>query len=179
MKVEVFMDSKMQSVEKEDENGVRRWFLKGRLHRINGPAVIDKKSGLIEWYLDGQLHKMDGPARKTTDGLEEWHQYGCLHRLQDEPAITKKNGYEAWYINGKLHRKKGPALIDPERGVKEWYFNGKLHRDDGPAIVRDDGTMAWFKDGKEIAYQTPNEDASSEIDSSSGIKGFFKKLLDF
>lgn len=46
-------------------NGVHHWYLNGRYHRTNGPAV--KNDGGEEWYLDGQLHREDGPALTHSD----------------------------------------------------------------------------------------------------------------
>ena len=55
-----------------DENGCKWWFLNGKHHRENGPA-IEYPSGSEAWYLNGKLHRENGPAVEC----------------------------EAWYLNGK------------------------------------------------------------------------------
>jgi hypothetical protein len=39
----------------------QRWFLNGKLHREDGPAV-EWTNGSKSWYLNGNLHREDGPA---------------------------------------------------------------------------------------------------------------------
>ena len=101
----------------------------GRLHRENGPAVVN--GGDQEWYHHGKLHRDGGPA-------------------EIKPSSSKR---EAWYQNGRLHREDGPAFT--QTGVEMWYQNGVLHRIDGPAIISNgtstsNGTSRkeWWIDGK-------------------------------
>jgi hypothetical protein len=75
------------------------WFLNGKLHRTDGPAV-EYANGERFWYLNGQLHRTDGPACEWTDGTR------------------------FWYLNGKRHRTDGPALEWAD-GTREWFLNGK------------------------------------------------------
>lgn len=39
----------------------KRWYVDGKLHRENGPA-LEYLCGHKEYYLNGQLHRIDGPA---------------------------------------------------------------------------------------------------------------------
>ena len=75
------------------------------------------------WYINGKLHREDGPAVEFSDGDKIWYINDKLHR-EDGPAIDESNGYKAWYINGRLHREDGPA-VEYSNGYKEWYLNGK------------------------------------------------------
>ena len=43
-----------------NENGIKRWYKDGQLHRIGGPAV-QYPNGKDEWYQWGLLHREDGP----------------------------------------------------------------------------------------------------------------------
>ncbi len=86
------------------ENGTKKWYLNGNLHRKDGPA-IELANGYKEWYLNDELHREDGPACEYADGTK------------------------CWYLNGKLHREDGPA-IESDNGSKSWYLNGNLHRED-------------------------------------------------
>ena len=52
-------------------DGSKMWYLHGRLHRTDGPA-IEYASGHKEWYLNGELHRTDGPAVEWANGTKEW-----------------------------------------------------------------------------------------------------------
>ena len=61
-----------------DQCGTKYWFLNGKRHRINGPA-IEYANGTKWWYLNGKYHRLGGPAIE----------YAC--------------GYRRWYLNGKKY----------------------------------------------------------------------------
>jgi len=52
-------------------NTTRSWYLNGRLHREDGPAVI-RHDGIKYWFLNGKRHREDGPALIRADGSKEW-----------------------------------------------------------------------------------------------------------
>jgi len=86
-----------------------------KLHRENGPALIEEHWEKRCWYINGKLHRLNGPAviyneNKTYQILE-------------------------WWVNGKKHRINGPAIINNMDKRIEWWVNGKLHRLDGLAIT--------------------------------------------
>lgn len=104
------------------------WYLDGKKHREDGPAVITETSK--EWWINGKKHRVDGPAVIMHNGSVLYYQNGLLHR-EGGPAIELSNGLKEWYINGNRHREDGPAY---EFGIyKEWWVNNKLHRTNGPA----------------------------------------------
>ena len=70
----------------------------GKLHRIFGPAAVNKDYKIEEWYKNGELHRIGGPAVT--------HKYDMF-----------------WYKEGKLHRLDGPAIIT-DRGPKQFYIEG-------------------------------------------------------
>ena len=74
------------------------------------------------WYLNGKRHREDGPAIECADGTKSWYLNGKLHR-EDGPAIEWAGGDKSWYTNDKLHRENGPA-VEWADGAKEWYLNG-------------------------------------------------------
>ena len=80
--------------------------------------------GTKHWYLKGKLHCEDGPAIEWTDGTKHWYQKGKLHR-EDGPAVEWAEGTKCWHLSGKFHREDGPA-IEASDGNKWWYLNGKL-----------------------------------------------------
>jgi hypothetical protein len=55
--------------------GDKEWWLNGKLHRENGPA-IEFASGYKEWWLNGELHREDGPAILGTYGAKQWWYHG-------------------------------------------------------------------------------------------------------
>jgi asparagine N-glycosylation enzyme membrane subunit Stt3 len=75
------------------------------------------------WFINGKLHREDGPAIEGSDGYKAWYINDNWHR-EDGPAIEHSNGSKYWYINGKLHREDGPA-IEHSDGTKEWYITSR------------------------------------------------------
>ena len=67
-----------------------------------------------EWYLNGKLHREDGPAVEYTNGDNYWYLNGKLHR-EDGPAVEYINGYKEWYLNGvkyseeEYNKKRNPT----------------------------------------------------------------------
>ena len=57
---------------KVDPGGNKLWFLNGKLHREDGPA-IELTNGTKHWYLNGKYHREDGPAYEHADGTKEWY----------------------------------------------------------------------------------------------------------
>lgn len=88
----------------------------GKLHRGDGPAVIDKNKEIVEWYFNGKLHNDDNKPAKYYIKTREY--YGLeVYFIVEE-----------WYFNEKLHNSNGPALIeydDNNYSYSRWYFNGK------------------------------------------------------
>ena len=55
----------------EYPNGTKYWYLNGKRHREDGPA-IEYPNGEKHWYLNGKLHREDGPAVEYVDGTKRW-----------------------------------------------------------------------------------------------------------
>ena len=83
---------------KVEDNGDRYWYLNGKLHREDGPAV-EYANGDLEWYLNGKLHREDGPAVEYVSGTLHWYLNGRRHR-EDGPAIEFAGGTRYWFLNG-------------------------------------------------------------------------------
>ena len=84
---------------KVNDLGDKHWFLNGKRHRIDGPA-IEGADGTKSWYFNGKLHRTDGPAVECSDGDKIWYLDGKLHRV-DGPAVEYANGSKEWYLNDK------------------------------------------------------------------------------
>ena len=52
------------------------------------------------WYLNGKLHREDGPAVEYPDGTKKWYRNGKCHR-EDGPAVEYPNGSKVWFLDGK------------------------------------------------------------------------------
>jgi hypothetical protein len=91
------------------------------LSNFTGEVVYS--SGEIRWYLNGKLHREDGPAVEGFDGTKEWWLNGRRHR-EGGPAVEYSDGTKEWWINSQLHREDGPA-VEYSRGRKEWYLNDR------------------------------------------------------
>ena len=75
------------------------------------------------WYLDGKLHREDGPAIELINGTKEWYLNDLLHR-EDGPACEYSSGDKEWWIDGYRHREDGPA-VEWSNGYKEWRYKDK------------------------------------------------------
>ena len=57
-------------------------------------------NGEKQWYLNGKLHREDGPAIEFANGCKHWYSKGKLHR-EDGHAVESARGGKYWYLNGK------------------------------------------------------------------------------
>ena len=131
------------------------WYSFGELDRIDKPAVISP--GTREWRRKGKLHNMNGPAIVRANGDKEWWLNGYRQPLVT-PNVIRGDGTREWHKKGgaeygedQLHRTDGPAIIRPkdvalERGFPEWVwrFHDMKHRLDGPAEQWPSGTKSWY-----------------------------------
>ena len=85
--------------------------------------VIVEANGYKAWYLNGKRHREDGPAVECVNGDKAWYLNGKFHR-EDGPAIEFADCTKEWWLNGNRHREDGPA-IEYANGTKEWYLNGE------------------------------------------------------
>jgi hypothetical protein len=54
------------------DNGDKRWYQNGKLHRTDGPAV-ECADGTKEWWLNDKIHRTDGPAIEYANGYKRWY----------------------------------------------------------------------------------------------------------
>ena len=67
------------------------------------------------WYLNGKLHREDGPAVEYADGSKYWFLNGKYHR-EDGPALEYTDGYKLWYLNGKhLTQEEHQSATNPTK----------------------------------------------------------------
>jgi len=76
----------------------------GKLLPVKGAIPLDF-TGIVEflgtklWYLNGKYHRVDGPAVEDADGSKHWYLNGKQHRV-DGPAWEGANGSKGWWLNG-------------------------------------------------------------------------------
>jgi len=62
--------------------------------------MIEWPNGWKVWYLNGKRHRTDGPAIEYSGGSKVWYLNGKRHRT-DGPAVEYSNGTKFWYLNGE------------------------------------------------------------------------------
>ena len=67
---------------------------------MNKPEIKVDSNGTKEWYLNGKRHREDGPAVEYADGTKFWYLNDKFHR-EDGPAIERADGDKSWYLNDK------------------------------------------------------------------------------
>jgi len=148
----------------------------GEISRVGAPAIVRyETNGLSkseEWFVDGKQHRLDGPAvifyytREDNTAMhiikqETWYINGEIQRDDGGPAIRcyYEDGsinVERWLVSGQQHRVDGPAISahydngNPRYEV--WFQHGETHREDGPAVVSyyTNGEVAeriWYNHG--------------------------------
>jgi hypothetical protein len=67
---------------------------------MSQPKMEVDYTGTKRWYLNGKLHREDGPAIEWPNGTKYWVLNGIWHR-EDGPAIEEPDGLKSWYLNNK------------------------------------------------------------------------------
>jgi len=107
----------------ELDNGAKYWFLNGKRHRENGPAIEDA-NGSKFWYLNDQLHREDGPAVEFVDGSKAWYlNNNFLFRLslESQPFVFIEETEDKQQI--KVLTPKGTEFWKNVPGLKELAEN--------------------------------------------------------
>ena len=60
-----------QLVQIEDQHGGSHWYLEGKRHREDGPAIV-LANGSRHWFIPGLRHREDGPAIEWVGGTGSW-----------------------------------------------------------------------------------------------------------
>jgi hypothetical protein len=85
-------------VMKVDANGTKEWYLNGKFHREDGPA-IECFNGIKCWYLNGEYHREDGPAMEYPNGIKWWFLNGKKFSFEDYIQELRLLGKEEAVIN--------------------------------------------------------------------------------
>ena len=63
-------------------------------------GLIEAANGTKEWFLNGKRHREDGPAIEYSDGTKAWFMNNLSHR-EDGPAVEYPNGEKGWFLKGE------------------------------------------------------------------------------
>ena len=66
----------------------------------NFTGIVEFSSGEKRWYLNGKLHNDQGPAVVYPNGEKRWFLNGELHN-DHGPGVIYPNGEKRWFLNGK------------------------------------------------------------------------------
>ena len=89
------------------------WWLNGKLHREDGPAVEYVKSDKY-WYLNGKYHREDGPAIEYKSGSKDFpYLYGVNERSRQAPHTPGEEikGSLLYKKNQPSHKKRTCTLL--------------------------------------------------------------------
>jgi hypothetical protein len=93
---------------------------------INGWHTHDGKLDRVYRNKEGKLHRLYGPAYlNRTYNVEMWFKDGVLHRGDGGPAITH-NQNKYWYFEGKYHRLDGSAIVTGGTPPRYYIHGQKL-----------------------------------------------------
>ena len=81
---------------KVEKDGTKKWFLNGKLHREDGPAV-ESSTGTKEWWLHGKRHREDGPAIECADGAKNWFLHGGIVQPETLVDLQLSRGVFCYY----------------------------------------------------------------------------------
>ena len=73
------------------DDGILHWYKEGQLHRIDGPAIIQKGWRKI-WYQHNHIHRLDGAAVEWDDGHKTWYVHGTNYteeQHKNHPLVIK------------------------------------------------------------------------------------------
>lgn len=94
----------------------------------------ESKRGDVRWYLNGKLHRENGPAIERSDGLRQWFQHGTLHR-EDGPAVEIEGSKEWWLNDEKLTEEEFKHWIE-KKTLNESLQSDLLCRDSKSVKVK-------------------------------------------
>jgi hypothetical protein len=126
----------------------RLWLHCGRLHRMDGPALIKSVKGRVIaqlWYQWGVLHRADGPAIEEADGL-------TMVYLGGEEQL--------WALPYSLMRVPGAleAIVAPVPSVSDEHVAINEQRDRASRFLKE----AWYRIGEADRSAIAAEAMSSE-----------------
>ena len=78
---------------KINKDGDKSWWLNGKIHREDGPA-LEFADGSKIWWLNGKIHREDGPAVEYSDGTKKWWLHGSCYSEEEFNDIITIDGVQ-------------------------------------------------------------------------------------
>jgi len=129
------------------------------------------------WYLNGKLHREDGPAIEYADGDKSWwYLNGKLHR-EDGPAIEYASGSKYWYLNGKCVTEE--EVMDETKQVDyEEFVESMIITEGRDRLV--ENTLGLVGEAGEVAEKIKKvvRDGNTDIEAYSMLEAIQKELGD-
>jgi hypothetical protein len=88
-------------------------------------GIVEWVDGLKEWRFIGKLHRIDGPAIIYSDGEKRWVIENRLHRI-DGPAVEYTDGSAGYWYNGKPTTKEAIELLNNVMKLKEMQHKNSV-----------------------------------------------------
>ncbi len=117
-------------------NDLQVWYFRGKKHRLDGPAVIDKDKEEF-WILGCNISKELYDSLPRVNGKIE----GEINQFLKLPSIS-----HIFVKNNKFHNEFGPA-IDGDN-LKYWLIKGEFHNEFGPSIIENFKEFWYIKNEK-------------------------------
>jgi hypothetical protein len=103
----------------KNKYGDQEWFLNGKRHRTDGPAVIEAGGeGIVRWFNNGYLHREDGPASKAPNGAKGWYLkdklivYTSPDDFSTPPEFIEAGGKEWDWKNDPWNKRDNTIKMD-------------------------------------------------------------------
>ena len=115
------------------------YYFYGCPHRLDGPAIIEDPTKRyrcysVKWFIFGKLDRIDGPAIEDSFGEKRYYICGVL-TCATGCAVVTRDGTRKWYKDGVLHRLGGSAVIFAN-GKEQIWENGELIGTIAPPVKR-------------------------------------------
>jgi hypothetical protein len=110
---------------KTDEDGQMTW----GFGEDNKPVMEVNEYGDKFWYLNGKRHREDGPAIEYAGGHKEWWLNGKLHR-EDGPAVEYASGGKYWWLNDEFIVGTGPDIEKALFTLSTYLQDQEVTKDD-------------------------------------------------
>ena len=109
-------------------------------------------NGSKNWYINGKLHREDGPAIEAPDGYKAWYINDNLHR-EDGPAIEWGNGDKEWFIHGvELTKREFNKMTKQPKDIEEIIEKVRNLRDSDSHVCEYD---VWQRNGEPNVETVP------------------------
>ena len=145
------------------DNGDKYWYLNGKRHREDGPA-IECANGEKVWYLNGKRHREDGPAIECADGNKYWYLKGKgLTEAQFNKAMgpSKELTVKGDCTSREVSLVEAAQVLADAMHLRQWPFYvvemPLTELGDGPATVGFDAEKITYEVWDAVDFTTKSK----------------------